>query len=163
SSALLSRSCCGGAQPVAVAAGLDDVRVEGDAIDDRGDEARVTDDLSPLAERKVGGDGDAGFLFAFGEDQEQQLGAAAVELHVAEGDEEWDGGWGDGRLGGEVAIGDSIDLRETGCGGAAWWEAVASLGEHGGEHLGEEREVGLLGQLRGRPDMWGVGGVCWQG
>jgi hypothetical protein len=39
--------------------------------------------LAPLAEGQVGGDGDAG-LFAFGEDLEQQLGAAAVELHVAE-------------------------------------------------------------------------------
>lgn len=32
----------------------------------------------------VGGDRDGGFLFAFGKDLEEQLGAAAVEFHVAE-------------------------------------------------------------------------------
>ena len=33
---------------------------------------------------QVGGDGDGGLLFAFGEDLEEQLGAAGVELDVAE-------------------------------------------------------------------------------
>jgi hypothetical protein len=37
-----------------------------------------------FAERLVGGDGDAGCLFPFGQDLEQQLGAAAVEFHIAE-------------------------------------------------------------------------------
>ena len=58
--------------------------VEGDAVDDRGDEAGVGNDLTPLAERQVGGDGDGGFLFSFGEDLEEELAAAAVELDVAE-------------------------------------------------------------------------------
>ena len=39
--------------------------------------------VQPL-KRLVGGDGDAGFLLALGQDLEQQLGAAAVEFHVAE-------------------------------------------------------------------------------
>ena|SRR5438105_3929096 len=38
----------------------------------------------PLAEGQVRGDGDAGFLLAFGEDLEQQLRAATVELDVAQ-------------------------------------------------------------------------------
>src|SRR5947207_638106 len=70
--------CLRGPESVAVGAGLDDVCVEGDAVDDGGDEARVGDDLAPLAERQVGRDGDAGLLFAFGEDLEQQLAAAGV-------------------------------------------------------------------------------------
>lgn len=74
----------GGAEPVAVGAGLEDVGVEGDAVDDGGDEPGVGDDGAPFAEGQVAGQGDAGFLFAFGEDLEQQLGAAGVELDVAE-------------------------------------------------------------------------------
>jgi len=40
--------------------------------------------LGPAAERVVAGDRDGGLLFAFGQDLEQQLGAATVEFHVAE-------------------------------------------------------------------------------
>jgi hypothetical protein len=36
------------------------------------------------AEGFLGGDGDAGLFLAFGEDLEEELGAAAVEFHVAE-------------------------------------------------------------------------------
>jgi len=60
------------------------VGVEGDAVDDGGNEAGVGDHGSPFAEGEVGCDRDGGFLFAFGEDLEQQLGAAGVELDVAE-------------------------------------------------------------------------------
>jgi len=63
---------------------LDDVGVEGQSIDDGGDEAWVRDHGAPLAEGKVAGGSDGGFLFAFGDDLEQQLGAAGVELDVAE-------------------------------------------------------------------------------
>ena len=76
-------SCLGGAEPVAVGAGLEDVGVEGDAVDDGGDEAGVGDDGAPFAEGEVGAQ-HAGSLFAFGQDLEQQLGAAGVELDVAE-------------------------------------------------------------------------------
>jgi hypothetical protein len=36
------------------------------------------------AERLVGGDRDAGFLFPLGQDLEEELGAAAAGFHVAE-------------------------------------------------------------------------------
>ena len=48
------------------------------------DEAGVGDDLAPFAERKIRCQSDRGLLFAFGEDLKQQLGAAGVELDVAE-------------------------------------------------------------------------------
>jgi hypothetical protein len=60
------------------------VGVEGEPVDDSGDEPGVGDHLTPFAERQVGGGGDGGFLFSFGEDLEHQLGAAAVEFDVAE-------------------------------------------------------------------------------
>ena len=58
--------------------------VEGDAVDDRGDQARVGEDAAPFAEGQVGRDGDAGSFLAFGDDLEQQLGPARVDLDVAE-------------------------------------------------------------------------------
>ena len=42
------------------------------------------DDLAPPAERQVRGHPDRGLLLAFGEHLEQQLGAAGVELDVAD-------------------------------------------------------------------------------
>jgi hypothetical protein len=67
-----------------VGAGFDDVGVEGDAVDDGGDEAGVGDDLAPFAEGQVRGQSDRGLLFTLGQDLEQQLRAAGVELDVAE-------------------------------------------------------------------------------
>src|SRR4051794_20415170 len=63
---LLGAGGPGGAEAVAVGAGLDDVGVEDDAVDDGGDEAGIADDSARLAEGQVRGDGDAGLLFAFG-------------------------------------------------------------------------------------------------
>jgi hypothetical protein len=60
------------------------VGVEGDAVDDRGDEAGVGEDGSPFAEREVGPDGDGGSFLALGDDLEQQFRAAGVDLDVAE-------------------------------------------------------------------------------
>jgi len=60
------------------------VGVEGDAVDDRGDQSRVGEHRTPLAERKVGPDPDRRSLFAVGDDLEQQFGAARVDLDVAE-------------------------------------------------------------------------------
>src|SRR5437588_8772744 len=74
----------GGAEPVGVGAGGDDVRVEGEPVDDGGAEPGVGEGAGPFAEGGVGGDGDGGAFLAFGEDLEQQLGAAAVELEVAQ-------------------------------------------------------------------------------
>jgi hypothetical protein len=39
---------------------------------------------APFAERQVGGDRDGGSFFAFGDDLEQQFGAAGVDLDVAQ-------------------------------------------------------------------------------
>src|SRR5215470_3493464 len=61
----------GGAQPVGVGAGFDDVAAEGEPVDDGGAEAGVGEGLGPAAEAFVGGDRDAVFLLAFGEDLEQ--------------------------------------------------------------------------------------------
>src|SRR5947209_8495894 len=69
----------GAGEAVRVGSGLDDGAVEGEAVDDRGAEPGVGERLGPAAERLVGGDGDAGFLFPFGQDLEQELGAAAVQ------------------------------------------------------------------------------------
>src|SRR5580704_5100519 len=77
----------GGAGPgeaVGVGAGFDDVAAEGDAVDDGGAQARVGEGLGPAAEGLVGRDRDAGLFLPFGEDLEEELGAAAVEFHVAE-------------------------------------------------------------------------------
>lgn len=42
------------------------------------------DDRDSLAEGEVAGQRDAGLLLAFGQDLEQQLGTAGVELNLAE-------------------------------------------------------------------------------
>ena len=60
-----------GAESVGLGAGLEDVGVEGDAVDDGGDEAWVWEDRAPLAEGQVGGDRDGGPFFAFCDDLEQ--------------------------------------------------------------------------------------------
>src|SRR5688572_16525785 len=73
-----------GAVAVGLGARLDDVGVEGDAVDDGGDEAGVSDDAAPFAEGKVAGQPDGGLLLPLGEHLEQQLGAAGVELDVAD-------------------------------------------------------------------------------
>src|SRR5216683_7782816 len=74
----------GGSQPVGVGAGLDDVRVEGEPVDDRGAQPGIGEGGGPFAEGGVGGDRDGGAFLPLGEDLEQQLGAAAVELEVAQ-------------------------------------------------------------------------------
>jgi len=60
------------------------VGVEGDAVDDGGDEAGVGEDGAPFAEGQVGGDGDGGAFFAFGDDLEEQFGSPGVDVDVAE-------------------------------------------------------------------------------
>ena len=46
------------AQPVGLGAGFQDVRVERDPVDDRGDQSRVTEHRPPFAERQIGADAD---------------------------------------------------------------------------------------------------------
>src|SRR5208283_1988798 len=74
----------GAGETVRLAAGLDDGGVEGEPVDDRGAEAGVGEGPGPAAERLVGGDGHACLLLPFRQYLEEQLGAAAVEFHVAE-------------------------------------------------------------------------------
>jgi len=73
-----------GAEPVGLGAGLEDVGVESDPVDDRGDQAGVGEDGAPFAEWQVGPDRDGGSFLPFGDDLEEQLGAAVVDLDVAE-------------------------------------------------------------------------------
>ena len=73
-----------GAEPVGLGAGLEDVGVEGDPVHDRGDQARVGEHGSPLTERQIRGNGDGRFFFAFGDDLEEELGAAGVDFDVAQ-------------------------------------------------------------------------------
>lgn len=58
--------------------------VEGDTVDDGGDQAWVGEDGSPFAEGQVGSDADAGALLAFGDDLEQKLCSAWVDLDIAQ-------------------------------------------------------------------------------
>lgn len=70
--------------PLGLGAGLEDVAAEGEPVDDGGAESGVGEGLAPAGEGVVGGDDDGVLLLAFGEDLEEEFGAAAVELHVAE-------------------------------------------------------------------------------
>jgi hypothetical protein len=70
-----------GAESVGLGAGLDDVGVEGDAVDDRDAEPRVGERLGP-AIWLVAGDRDGGAFFPLSEDLEQQLGTAATLMLI---------------------------------------------------------------------------------
>ena len=65
-------------EAVGVGAGLDDVAAEGEAVDDGGAEAWVGEGFGPAAEAVVAGDRDGVLFFAFGEDLEEEFGAAPV-------------------------------------------------------------------------------------
>jgi hypothetical protein len=60
------------------------VGVEGDPVDDGSDKARVGEHCAPFAERQICPDRDGGSFLPFGDDLEQQLGAAGVELNVTQ-------------------------------------------------------------------------------
>jgi len=62
--------------------GLDDVGPEGQPIDDRGGQARVSERLTPLGKGRVGGHGDRGPLVAFGQNLEQEFGTPAIQMEV---------------------------------------------------------------------------------
>src|SRR6266568_4190605 len=131
----------GGAQPVGVGAGLDDVRVEGEPVDDGGAEPGVGEGGGPFGEGRVGGDRDGGAFLAFGEYLEQQLGAAPVELEVAElvQAQQVDAAVaGDGAREGLVVGGLDQLVDQRGGGGVA--DPVAVLG--GGGAQGDQ-QVGL--------------------
>jgi hypothetical protein len=73
---LAGPAAAAGGQPVGLGAGLQDVRVEGDAVDYGGDEAGVGEYGSPFAERQIRTDRDGGSFLPFGDDLEEQFGAA---------------------------------------------------------------------------------------
>ena len=133
----------GGAQPVGVGAGGDDVGVEGEPVDDGGAEPRVGEGGCPFGEGGVGRDRDGGAFLAFGEDLEQQLGAAPVQLEVAQlvQAEQVDAAVaGDGAGQGLVVGGldELVDQR----GGGDVPDPVAVLGGGGAQ---PDQQVGLAG------------------
>src|SRR5215211_6811408 len=74
----------GGVEPVRPRAGLDDVSVEGESVDDGSGEPGVGEGGAPFGEGGIGGAGDRGFLLARSDDLEQQFGAAGVEPDVSD-------------------------------------------------------------------------------
>ena len=130
-------------EAVGVGAGLDDVAAEGEAVDDGGAEPGVGEGLGPAAEGLVGGDGDAGFLLPFGQDLEEELGAAAVEFHVAElvDAEQVDAAVAVDGLG-ELPVVGGLDELVDELGGEGVADAVAG---HGGLGAQGDEQVGLAG------------------
>ena len=59
----------------AVVAGLDDIAMVRDAVEQRGGHFRIAEDGGPLAEGQVGGDDDRGLLVELADEVEQQLPA----------------------------------------------------------------------------------------
>src|SRR4029077_18891923 len=146
----------GGAQPVGVGAGGDDVGVEGEPVDDGGAQPRVGEGGGPFAEGGVGRDRDGGAFFAFGEDLEQQFGAAPVELEVAQliKAEQVDAAVaGDGAGQGLVVGGldELVDQR----GGGDVPDPVAVLGGGGAQ---PDEQVGLAGARVADQAAWLPGG-----
>ncbi len=70
--------------PVGLAFGREDVGVVAEAVEQRGGELLVAEDLEPLGERKVGGDDHGPPLVAVGEQVEEQFAAGPVEGHEAD-------------------------------------------------------------------------------
>src|SRR6201987_2430665 len=68
----------------AVVAGLDDVAVMGEAIEQRGRHLWVAEDAWPFAEGEIGGDDDRGALLETADQVEQQLPAGLREGEIAE-------------------------------------------------------------------------------
>ena len=71
-------------ESVAGGAGLDDVAVVGEAVNDGGAQSRVGEGPGPARERFVADDGHGGTFLPFGQHLEEELGSSAVELEVAE-------------------------------------------------------------------------------
>src|SRR4051794_6597333 len=72
------------AEAPALGAGVDDVGLVGDAVDDGLGETGVGEDLGPFAEGQVGGDDQAAAFVAFGDDLEDELGSALGQGQVAQ-------------------------------------------------------------------------------
>jgi hypothetical protein len=70
-------------EPPAVVAGLDDVAVVGDAVEECGGHLGVAEHGGPFAEREVGGDDHRGPLVEFADKMEQQPGDEIDGVEVA--------------------------------------------------------------------------------
>ena len=68
----------------AVVAGLDDVAVVGQAIEQRGRHLGIAEDARPFAEGEIGGDDDRGALVEPADEVEQELAAGLSEGQIAE-------------------------------------------------------------------------------
>ena len=108
----------GGAQPVGVGAGVDDVGVEGEPVHRRGEEG-VGERGSPFAERGVGGAGDGGSFLGGGDELEDQFGATSVESDVVDfvEDQEVEVGLARYQPGQAFAVGSFTEFVRQGSGG----------------------------------------------
>jgi hypothetical protein len=133
----------GGLEAVGVGAGLDDVGVEGEPVDDGGAEARVGEGAGPFGECGVGSDGDGCFLFPLGEDLEEQFGAAAVQFEVAQliQAEQVDAAVAGDGLGQVPVVGGLDQLVDQGCGGGVA-DPVTRFGGGGAQSY---QQMGLAG------------------
>ena len=68
----------------ALVAGLDDVAVMGEAVEQRGGHLGIAEDARPFAEGEIGGDDDRGALVEPADQVEQQLAAGLGEGQIAE-------------------------------------------------------------------------------
>src|SRR5690554_4215857 len=111
----------------ALVAGLDDVAVVGEPVEERGRHLGVAEDARPFAKGEVGGDDDRGALVEAADQMEQQLAAGLGEGQVAElvEDDEVEAGEmiGDAALAAGAGLGlelvDEIDDVEEATAGAA--------------------------------------------
>ena len=81
--AFLWASGAGLEAPVFVA-GLDDVAVVGEAVEERGGHLRIAENARPFSEGEVGGDDDGGLLVEPAYQVEEQLASGLGERQVAE-------------------------------------------------------------------------------
>ena len=67
-----------------VVAGLDDVTVMGQPVEQRGRHLGIAEHTRPFAERKIGGDDDGGALVEAADEMEQELAAGLCEGKIAQ-------------------------------------------------------------------------------
>jgi hypothetical protein len=65
-------------------ASFEDAGVEGDPVDDGGDQTRLGEHCAPLAEGRVARQADTCSFLPLGDDLKEQFGSAGVDLDVAE-------------------------------------------------------------------------------
>ena len=70
-------------EPPAIVAGLDDLAVVGEAIEQRGGHFGVDEDARPFSEGEIGGDDHGGALVEFADQMEEQLPASLKRMVTA--------------------------------------------------------------------------------